>query len=169
MADGRRLDFSVYERLLDAIGKKTSAIEAAHPEQFACKAGCHHCCLAIPTLLPVEWAYLSGADRHPDQGRPSQIHPGEAMCQRLERDGTCAVYAHRPVVCRTHGHLLVTEDGLIDHCPWNFGTLEEIDEDEAFRLEDLHGTLLQVNLDFLKRGWPDRFAEMARLRVRFHA
>ena len=91
------------------------------------------------------------------------------MCERLESAGTCAVYEHRPVVCRTHGHLLVAEDGEVDHCPWNFGTLEEIDPDETFRLEDLHGTLLRVNMDFVKRAWPDRFAELARLRVRFHA
>lgn len=117
----------------------------------------------------MEWAYLAQIDRRPGKGRPSEIHPGEPMCERLEADGTCAVYEHRPVVCRTHGHLLVTEEGGVDHCPLNFETLEEIDADDAFRLEDLHGTLLRVNMDFVKRSWPDRFAELARLRVRFHS
>jgi len=158
----------VYERLLAAIVKKTSSIEAAHPEQFACKAGCYHCCLAVPTILPVEWAYLASFDRTPEGGQPSEIYPGQAMCRRLEADGRCAVYAHRPIVCRTHGHLLVIEDAPPDHCPWNFPTLEEAGEDEVFILEELHDTLLRVNMDFLRRNWPDQAREMAHLRVGFH-
>jgi len=117
----------------------------------------------------VEWAFLRDHDRLPGTELVSDLYPGEPMCRRLEADGTCAVYAHRPVVCRTHGHLLLTEEGGIDHCPWNFPDLEEIEEGQVFRLEDLHGTLLKVNLDFLKRVFGDKYLEMAGMRVRFHS
>lgn len=161
-------DLSVYERLLRAIDEKTARIEAALPDQFACRPGCHHCCLAVPTVLPVEWAYLAAHDLLPRQGAPSELHPGEAVCDRLRSDGACAVYPYRPVVCRTHGHLLLPEGGEIDHCPWNFGGLEEVEASQVFRLDDLHGSLLRVNLDFLRRNWPDQLAELARIRIRFH-
>jgi len=168
LLEGRVPDFSQYERLLAAIAAKTDRIERAMPDQFACKPGCHHCCQAVPTVLPVEWAYLRAHDRQPAAPLSSELHPGEPLCRRLERDGSCAIYPHRPVVCRTQGHLFLLESGDVDHCPWNFGDLEEVDDSQVFRLGDLHGTLLQVNLDFLRRVWPDRFPEMAAMRVRFH-
>ncbi len=168
LLEGTVPDFATYERLLVAIEEKTSRIEQAMPDAFACRLGCHHCCQAVPTILPVEWAYLRGFDRLPSAPLVSALHPDEALCRRLELDGRCAIYARRPVVCRTHGHLLVTEAGDIDHCPWNFEGLEEVDDSLVFRLEDLHTTLLRVNLDFLHRTWPSRFAELASCRVRFH-
>lgn len=116
----------------------------------------------------MEWAYLAAHDRRPAQGRPSEIVPNEPMCDRLDADGRCVVYPWRPVVCRTHGHLLVTSEGDVDHCPWNFETLDEVDDTEVFRLDDLHGTLLRVNLDFLRRNWPEALNELARVRIVFH-
>lgn len=168
LLEDRECDLSQYERLLAAIAAKTSRIESALPEQFACKAGCHHCCQAVPTILPVEWAYLRHRDRRPRAALTSELHPGEALCDRLEPDGSCAIYAVRPVVCRTQGHLFQLESGELDHCPWNFGTLEEVEEGDVFRLESLHSTLLQVNLDFLRRVLGDEASRAAGWRVRFH-
>lgn len=168
LLDGVAPDFGTYERLLAAIEEKTARIERQLPGAFACRSGCHHCCQAVPTILPVEWAYLRASDRSPAAPLVSALHPGEGLCRRLEADGRCAIYAHRPVVCRTQGHLFVTEDGDVDHCPWNFGELEEVDDSLVFRLEDLHTTLLRVNLDFLRRAFPERFVELAGFRVRFH-
>ena len=168
LLDGRECDLSQYERLLAAIAAKTSRIEAALPEQFACKAGCHHCCQALPTILPVEWAFLRGRDRLPRAALRSDLHPGEDLCDRLEPDGSCAIYTVRPVVCRTQGHLFQLESGDLDHCPWNFETLEEVDDADVFRLESLHTTLLQVNLDFLRRVLGDEATLVAGWRVRFH-
>jgi len=168
LLEGATLDFATYERLLEAIEAKTSRIESALPGAFACRTGCHHCCLAVPTILPVEWAYLRSSDRTPSAPLVSDLYPGEALCRRLEADGRCAIYPRRPVVCRTHGHLLLTEDGGLDHCPWNFEGLEEADDTQVFALDDLHGSLLRVNLDFLRRARPENFAELAGCRVRFH-
>jgi len=96
----------------------------------------------------------------------SDLHPGEPLCGLLDAQGSCTAYVHRPLICRTHGYLLLSDEG-IDHCPWNFEDLEEVDEDHPFRLENLHQTLLQVNLAFLRRSWPDRWRELAEVRIQF--
>lgn len=168
LLEGRDCDLSGYARLLQALAEKTARIEAAFPDQFACRAGCHHCCQAVPTILPVEWAYLRGRDRLPGAELRSDLHPGESLCQRLETDGRCAIYEVRPVVCRTQGHLFQLDDGDLDHCPWNFLTLEEIEDSDVFRLETLHTTLLRVNLDFLRRVLGPDAPRAAGWRVRFH-
>lgn len=161
-------DLSTYRRLLEAVDAKAAAIEARSPEVFACRPGCHHCCRAVPTVLPVEWANLREHDRGGDGiALRSELHPGEVLCRRLEGDGRCAIYPVRPVVCRTHGHLLLSEDGL-DACPWNWQGVEEVEEGDLFRLEDLHGSLVRVNLAFLRQAFPTRWRDLADVRIVFH-
>ena len=54
--------------------------------------------------------------------RQLQAHPphGEQRCELLDADGRCAVYAARPIVCRSHGAPLRLPDGQLDACPLNF-------------------------------------------------
>lgn len=134
---------------------------------MACRKGCHHCCRRIETLLPVEIIYLGAKTScGGGSGLESQLHPGEALCGLLGPDGSCGAYSLRPLICRTHGHLLMTTEGL-DHCPWNFEDLEEVDESLVFSLENLHETLLRINLAFLRRAFPERWRELAQVRVLF--
>ena len=134
---------------------------------MACRKGCHHCCRRIATLLPVEFAFLAGSGAAgAASDLESLLHPGEPLCGLLDAQGSCTAYAWRPLICRTHGYLLLSEEG-IDHCPWNFQDLEEVDEDHPFRLENLHETLLRVNLGFLRRSWPARWKELAEVRIEF--
>lgn len=166
-------DFSGFERLLEAVEAKSARQEAVLAAQIACKAGCHHCCRRIPSILPVEWAWIrvsgsglpAGVVLEGDDLR-SDLHPGERLCGRLDARGLCTIYPARPLICRTHGLLILSEDGL-DHCPWNFQELEEVDEDLVFRLENLHETLLRMNLAFLRRSYPADFARLAAVRVEF--
>jgi len=109
---------------------------------------------------------LSEATAPSNSGLESLLHPGELLCDHLAGDGSCGIYASRPLICRTHGFLHLSDDGL-DHCPWNFQELEEVDEDLPFRLESLHETLLRVNLAFLQRSYPTRWKELAEVRIRF--
>lgn len=157
-------EFSDLERLHAAIQAKC-ALQEQLPG-LACRKGCHHCCRRIPSLLPVEFAYLAHATANEDGGLRSELHPGEALCGLLDAQGACRFYDLRPVVCRTHGLLILSEAGL-DHCPWNFQELEEIDESLPFSLESLHETSLRVNLSFLRRSYPDSWRDLAAVRVIF--
>jgi len=167
-------DFSGFEKLLAAVDGKCAKQEATLAEQIACKAGCHHCCRRIPTILPVEWAWIrvtgsEASGQNPaSRGLRSELNPGEELCGHLDAQGLCTIYAARPLICRTHGSLILSEEGL-DHCPWNFQDLEEVDEDLVFRLENLHETLLRLNLAFLQRSYPSRWRELSAIRVEFQA
>lgn len=158
-------DFSQLRRLHEAIEAKAAAQEATGG--LVCRAGCHHCCRRIPTLLPVEWAFLSEAGISGGAtALESDLHPQEPLCSGLDASGLCTIYPLRPVTCRTHGLLLLSREG-IDHCPWNFQDLEEVDEDLPFRLESLTESLVRVNLAFLAVSYPGRRAELAGCRVEF--
>jgi Fe-S-cluster containining protein len=207
-------DFSGFEKLLAAVDGKNAKQATALAGQIACKAGCHHCCRRIPTILPVEWAWIRKLEQerqklaksaHPEEGsigarlegraespiasesaaHPSRradgppqderqvelrsdFHPDEPLCGHLDAQGLCSIYAARPLICRTHGSLILSDEGL-DHCPWNFQELEEVDEDMVFRLENLHETLLRLNLAFLQRSYPTRWRELSAIRVEFQA
>ncbi len=178
-------DFSGFQKLLDAVDKKCRVQESAFAGQIACKAGCFHCCRRIPTILPVEWAWLQQNQRasansipfapgqHPEEmstaqqgALRSELHPDESLCDHLDAAGLCSIYPARPLICRTHGMLLLSDEG-IDHCPWNFPSLTEVEEDHVFRLENLHETLLRVNLAFLAGSYPSKWRELALIRIEF--
>ena len=166
-------DFTGFGKLLAAVDAKSAKQESALAGQIACKAGCHHCCRRIPSILPVEWAWIKASGLDPATGLPSaghhlrsDLHPDEPLCGLLDARGLCTIYAARPLICRTHGLLILSENGL-DHCPWNFSELEEIDEDLVFHLENLHETLVRLNLAFLRKSYPLGFARLAAVRIRF--
>jgi Fe-S-cluster containining protein len=167
-------DFSGFEKLLAAVDGKNAKQATALAGQIACKAGCHHCCRRIPTILPIEWAWIQAAGAEASgqnlasKGLRSDLHPDEPLCGHLDAQGLCSIYAARPLICRTHGSLILSDEGL-DHCPWNFQELEEVDEDMVFRLENLHETLLRLNLAFLRRSYPTRWRELSAIRVEFQA
>ena len=172
-------DFAGFRKLLEAVDGKCAAQSRDLAGQIACKPGCHHCCRRIPTILPVEWAWIrelaDGDEGAKESARPekdsdlrSDLFPAEPLCGHLDGQGLCTIYEARPLICRTHGMLILSEEGL-DHCPWNFQDLDEVDEDLVFRLENIHETLLRLNLSFLQRSYPTKCRELAATRVRFQA
>jgi len=165
-------DFAGFRKLLDAVDGKCAAQERELAGQIACKAGCHHCCRRIPTVLPIEWAWIRESakvhDGSIESTLRSDLHPGEPLCGHLDSQGLCRIYAARPLICRTHGLLILSDEGL-DHCPWNFQDLEEVDEDLPFKLENLHETLLRLNLAFVQAAYPSRWRELAGIRVAFQS
>ena len=166
-------DFSGFEKLLAAVESRCTLQERELGAQIACRAGCHHCCRRIPSILPVEWAWIRASELEKGAGGSvgggalrSEIHPGEPLCAFLDAAGLCGIYGARPLICRTHGMLILSDEGL-DHCPWNFQDLEEVDEEIVFRLENLHETLLRLNLAFLRASYPSDFAQLAGIRIEF--
>jgi len=157
-------DFTDLERLHRAVEEKAARQRTLGGIQ--CRKGCHHCCRRIESLFPVEFALLAGVRESTPASLASLLHPDEPLCGHLVEDGSCGIYDLRPLICRTHGFLHLSEAGL-DHCPWNFEDLEEVDEDLPFQLEDLHGTLSRVNIHFLRRSYPSRWKELAQVRIRF--
>lgn len=101
------------------------------PEGFACREGCWGCCAVRISVFEIEAVGIREAlariaeedpamrERIREQGRDAEI----GHCALLV-DGRCSVYEQRPVICRSHGLAVATEDGAVDHCALNYVEVE---------------------------------------------
>ncbi len=100
-------------------------------DQLACAPGCVDCCQQDLEVLAAEAvAILEGLDRAPAEVVQALAarEPGAGCVLLL--DGRCAVYEHRPMICRTHGLPIRYEDpdhpgvAEISCCALNFTTAD---------------------------------------------
>jgi Fe-S-cluster containining protein len=153
-----------YLALVERVDAAASAIAARRAGDLVCRRGCTACCQVQLTLAPVEAERVREAlaALAPDARRRvrARAQHSSATCVMLEDDGACAIYAARPLVCRTQGHALrypreslpqetvfaVSDDGEITWCPLNYTQRAPASEDvlEATRIDEL---LARVNLD----------------------
>ena len=97
------------------------------PEEFQCRAGCDECCHARFGVFEIEAepirAALAKLDANDPELRATIRSQADdpALSDRcaLLVDGRCSVYAQRPLICRSQGLPLLTEERL-DWCPLNF-------------------------------------------------
>lgn len=83
-------------------------VVARHGDEMACRAGCDACCRTRLSVTLVEAEAIGDAVRAlPADARVRLAARAAAdppdRCVALEDDGRCAVYAARPLVCRSHG------------------------------------------------------------------
>jgi Fe-S-cluster containining protein len=87
------------------------------------------------------------------RGERGEEAPGETRCALLEDDGSCAIYAQRPLVCRSQGQALRypagfvpeqavrlrTKAGDVTWCPLNYNEAEPRGEDvlDAERVDQI--------------------------------
>lgn len=92
--------FAEYDALVGKVDAAVASIVGRAQDALACAAGCASCCVDGLSVVAVEAAALARyADDHDvdvDAGRAGH-------CVFLRQDGRCAVYAARPLLCRTHG------------------------------------------------------------------
>jgi Fe-S-cluster containining protein len=121
---------SRYGELIARLDAFDARVQAAQGLYLRCAAGCDACCRLRRTAFPVEVAAIRAhVDDLPPEERAvlrarrdaPDVRAGE-RCVFLGLDGRCAVYAVRPVVCRTHGPAIRTDDGL-SYCALNFTAL----------------------------------------------
>jgi Fe-S-cluster containining protein len=106
-----------------------AAAVARTPAAFACAEGCSACCEARFSVFPVEAAPIQAALARlavADPALRARVRdqaddPAHQHHCALLVDRRCAVYAERPLICRSHGLPVVAPDtGAISHCPLNF-------------------------------------------------
>lgn len=136
-ADARDRLALLWEKI-DAFGAR---VGARYPGEMVCGAGCDDCCKRSLTVTSLEAAVLTDAVHVLDAASRARLleraqQPPQLRCVALEDDGRCAVYAARPVVCRSHGLALRFDEPaggpaepptrrslpVIDACPKNFTT-----------------------------------------------
>ncbi len=137
-----------YHTLCQYCDEMFTATLTALDAHMCCAKGCASCCI-LETVTPLEAFVLECfLQKHPlsTVGKP----PQDTTCAFLH-ENACAIYAVRPIICRTHGlPLLYPERGDIEVCPLNFtdfdlGTLEPTSFLDAERIT---GNLMRLNLAF---------------------
>lgn len=111
-------------QLRTRVDQHFAAALARTPTAFACREGCASCCLPGLSVFEVEavaireaLASLEPALR--ERVRAQAHAPALDHCALLV-EGRCTVYPARPLICRSHGLAVVTDEGKLDHCPLNY-------------------------------------------------
>ncbi len=102
------------------IDSRTQEIAASHGD-WPCRKGCDTCCrrlAELPRLTRGEWelveAGLDRLDHEVLRQVVARIRQGQTpVCPFLDREaGSCLIYDHRPVACRTYGFYVERDLGL---------------------------------------------------------
>lgn len=94
-------------------------VRARRSDDMQCKPGCSSCCRDQLTVSDIEASLLREGTAALDGpakarlGARVEAFIASAPCLFLEDDGSCAVYASRPMVCRTQGLPLRYPEGVI--------------------------------------------------------
>jgi hypothetical protein len=144
-----------YRAVVAKVDAKFEEIRARHAASFACASGCHACCAPGLTVSGVEKAAiaehiqahdLQGTLEALDRERPH----GDARCRFLDAAGQCAIYAVRPIVCRSHGAPVRVPGGRLDACPLNFRgvPLDRLAPTDSIHVETLSTLLFVIGRRF---------------------
>ncbi len=127
-----------YHQLIAALDAEIVRIAQLHAGAISCGPGCASCCQAF-SVLPIEAACVREAIGALDTASRERL--GRNLAEDDERcplliDDLCAIYAARPVICRTQGLPLAYVDEEreaieVSACGLNFP------DDHAFAPEDL--------------------------------
>ncbi len=169
-----------YVPLVQQVDALTADIGRRRAVDLSCRRGCSACCHVQLTVTPLEarrvgeeLARLEAGvrERIRERGRAlaalERVPEGSA-CVMLQDDGACAIYAARPLVCRTQGHALRYPEGSLQElavfatapgseitwCPLNYIERPPKSEDviEAQRVDERLGlACLAEGQDPLKR------------------
>lgn len=143
--------FRNYHALVAKVDEMATSITAAYAANISCHRGCDGCCrhlslsLVEAAALAVACASLPLEERNflRDRARSAS----EDACPLLV-GSECAVYAHRPIICRTHGlPIRFIEEGKerIDFCPENFRDLESFPGAAIVNIDTLNTILAAIN------------------------
>jgi Fe-S-cluster containining protein len=160
-----------YDELVRRVDALAAQIALRRAGDLACGRGCTACCRVQLSLSPVEadevraaLAGLSEDTRERLRARARELAAGgdlprDTACVMLDEDGGCAIYASRPLVCRTQGHALrypagsLPDDsvfatgggGEITWCPLNY-TAELPRSEDVLEAERIDEVLATINL-----------------------
>jgi Fe-S-cluster containining protein len=159
-----------YRALVAKVEAFAQGVRSRRPDALSCRRGCSACCETWLSVSLVEAAEIRAAlralspaarERIAARGRRELIREQQAegppRCALLQPDGGCAVYAHRPLVCRTQGHALRypqgfipldalrarTAEGEVTHCPLNYDQAPPAGSDvlDAERVDQILGLI----------------------------
>jgi uncharacterized protein len=152
-----------YAELIAKVDAFFARVALRHAGRMRCRVGCSDCCRVQLTVTAVEAAaVLAGLDSMESgvrrrlaarallSGLEAGSQDGARRCAALDDDGTCGIYAFRPLVCRSHGvPVRADRDGepTLEACPHNFvsGEIDAVAPDDILNQATLSTLLAAVN------------------------
>jgi Fe-S-cluster containining protein len=147
-----------YRQLVGRIDSLCAEIHRAYSGSIACRKGCNSCCRHF-SVFWVEAVTLALAARSLPKEQLALLRNRaksftvQDICP-LQEDGACILYAHRPIICRTHGLPILMRRGAdvrVDYCPRNFANIETFSGNAILDLDRLNEILAAINLLFVSR------------------
>jgi Fe-S-cluster containining protein len=119
--------FDIYRQVITTLDEKVQGFHTAFKKHIQCEKGCSSCCrnaqFKIRYIEGVNLlaGYFNLPDAQKQRIAQNLRNPEESQkddCPALV-DGACALYSHRPSLCRAYGIIIQLEDKLVT-CPLNF-------------------------------------------------
>lgn len=161
-----------YTALLIKVNALITGITAKYSTHISCQKGCDSCCRHLSLSL-VEGVAIAVAVAELPQAKADYLRQkartatADGPCPVLE-NGECAIYSHRPIICRTHGlPILIVEEKRqrVDFCPKNFINIGTLPGDAVIALDLLNTILAAVNKNFATEFSSTGLAEMERMTI----
>jgi hypothetical protein len=148
------------EQLRERVTAHNARVLSAHPTQFSCRKGCAGCCSSERQVNDLEYAALENGFAQLSEAKKELLkrtNSGEDCPLLIEK--ACALYAERPLICRSHGLPIVMENRL-DVCPLNFEDidLQSLPDTDLLSVDTLTAILTVSNRLFCSEngGDPER-------------
>lgn len=153
-----------YRALVERVDRFAVEVVGRNRRDIVCGPGCADCCGRTFSVFAVEADNLRmGFDALPEEARRIIV----ANCSSSVRnnpcpvlhEGTCLLYAYRPIICRTHGlplvseHITVLGRRVTTLCERNFVGLPDpsaIPLQYVLDLDRLNAALTAVNMMYMK-------------------
>lgn len=166
MSRGVPAEYGALVARVDAFAER---VQAAQGPWLRCAEGCDMCCRQRRTAFTVEvdalrdWLAQQPAALRArlDARRNDPEVVAGRRCVYLDAAGRCDVYPARPLLCRTHGPALRTDETTLSWCALNFEGLSaaqveaQVPADAVLNLELLNRMLVLIN-EKHRAGTPER-------------
>jgi uncharacterized protein len=131
-----------YQALGDYCDRFFANVKKAYGAEMKCGRGCCACC-TLETVAPIE----AEAIKEYCLSGNIKAEGAKEGCVFL-KDGECAIYPVRPIICRTHGLPMIFGTREIDVCPLNFTTMPHAEIRTALVLDaaKIADNLMRLNL-----------------------
>ena len=148
------------------LDRATRRLHVLHASRLHCQRGCSACCVDDLTVFDVEADLLR---LHHAELLATGVPHAAGACAFLDPDGGCAVYEHRPYVCRTQGlplRWIDARDGqpveLRDICPLNEAgePLEQLRADDCWTIGPTEERLARLQVEASSGGRRTRLRDL---------
>ncbi len=155
--------FKKYGKLVKEIDLEAERLSKMHRNHLQCKNGCDLCCMDY-NIFPVEFYAIYESLKSKNAAPKTTKKLDKNTCAFL-KDHSCAIYEHRPVICRTHGLplLYMNDDNEweLSNCELNFKTFEfsRFIFQNTFPQDKYNSKLFMLNKEFISGFHEEEYDE----------